>query len=286
METITATGPAPPLEQLKVYCILSDERVYHARSPAIFTTVMRNSGMNGVYVPFKVEPSQLGYAMKSLQVLNLAGANITVPYKQAVVPYMDILSEGAQIIGSVNTIVIKRDVLKGYNTNAIGIMNALRAVDFDPSGKPAMVFGTGGAARAVVFILKWLNAAPIWVAGRNKDKAVKLVQQLGGEAVGLNELAEQPLDARLVVNATSVSQASESPELAVLAARLQPTACDLMFDLNYDRPDGFWQALAQKHHIRFMDGLRPLAHQASHTLALWTKIGIEAEKFLVLLDKK
>ena len=146
---------------MKVFCILGDKRTFRSKSPIMFNTVLKRIGMNGIYVPFSVEPEQIGKAVQSLKVLNIAGANVTVPYKESIIPHMDILSEGANIIGAINTIVFDGDTIKGYNTNAIGFMDALNEINFDVAGKSALVFGTGGAAKAVVFILNWLRATGV-----------------------------------------------------------------------------------------------------------------------------
>ena len=114
----------------------------------MFSKVMTTMGLRASYVPFKVRPKEIGQAIQSLRVLNMAGANVTVPYKEAVVSHMDVLSEGANIIGAVNTIVFDGDTLKGYNTNAIGIMDALTDANYKAEGKSALIFGTGGAAMA------------------------------------------------------------------------------------------------------------------------------------------
>ncbi|OQX00489.1 MAG: hypothetical protein BWK80_61720 [Desulfobacteraceae bacterium IS3] len=268
----------------KVFCILGDERIFQSKSPDMFSAVMKQAGINGVYVPFAVEPARIGEAMRSLTVLNIAGANVTVPYKEAVIPYMDELSEGATMIGSVNTIVRNRDKLKGYNTNAIGFMDALETAGFDAAGKSALVFGTGGAARAVVFILKWLQAKVVLVTGRNEEKIRQLTAgRVGGEAASLASLTGQPLPVHLVVNATSVSDYEESPELAELAANLELPECELVFDLNYGRKKNFWADMAQQKNIRFTDGLTSLANQARRTLALWTGTDVSVDLFLKML---
>jgi shikimate dehydrogenase len=90
---------------------------------------------------------------------------------------MDILSEGAQIIGAINTVVCKEGKLKGYNTNAIGFMDALSAANFEVAGKRALVFGTGGAAKAVAFIFNWLQAGQVTIVGRNKDRTWSLADK-------------------------------------------------------------------------------------------------------------
>ncbi len=269
---------------MKVYCILSDERAVHSRSPAMFSAVLKRQGINAVYVPFVVQPSDLGQALSGLRVLNIAGANVTAPFKETIIPYLDILSEGARIIGAINTVVRDGDRLKGYNTNAIGIMDALREVDFNVEDKTALVFGTGGAARTVAFILTWLRAREVWVAGRNVGRAREIVAQFSGRGVDLGILSGLPLPARIIINATSVSSPDESADMARLVEKLELRGCELILDLNYGRRRNFWQEKAEKEGIRFMDGLAPLAYQARRTLQLWTGIQVPPEEFLNALQ--
>jgi shikimate dehydrogenase len=268
----------------RTFCILSDERVFHAQSPNIFNAAIRHAGLKGVYVPFMVLENELGQALQSLKVFNIDGANITVPYKEKVIAHLDVLSEGANIIHAINTITIKDGVLKGFNTNAVGFMKALEEVGFNAAGKASLVFGTGGAARAVVFILNWLRAAPIFVAGRNINKTKALVNELGGEAVPLEDIASESVNAELLVNATSVSSPCESTEMAALVENLKIRQCQWVVDLNYGREDNFWLNLAFKLGTRFMDGLPMLAHQASRSFSLWTGIQIPPAIFLTGLD--
>ncbi len=270
---------------MKVFCILSDERAGQLKSPIMFSRVLNRQGINGTYVPFVVKPQDLGQAVQSIRVLHMAGASITIPYKEAVLPMLDVLSEGANIIGAVNTIVLDGDRLKGYNTNAIGVMDALNEAGFEVEGKAALVLGSGGAARAVVFILNWLRAATIFVAGRNRDKTKKIVDALGGELLEFSSLSERSIPVDIVINATAVSSRDESPEMADLASRLDIPGCQLIFDLNYGRPKNYWEELAQAKDIRFLDGLSPLAFQARRTFALWTGMQVPPEEFLNALQE-
>jgi shikimate dehydrogenase len=268
---------------MKVFCILSDERASQSKSPIMFSRVLRRQGINGTYVPFVVKPEDLGKAVESLRVLHLAGANITVPYKEAVIPFLDVLSEGANIIGAVNTIVWDGDRLKGYNTNAIGIMEALNEIGFETDGKRALVFGSGGAARAVIFILNWLRAEKVFVAGRNPEKTRAISQALGGEPLEVYSLADRPLRVDIVINATAVSSPEESPEMAELLTRLDISGCQLVFDLNYGRTRNFWEELAGRLGVPFLDGLPALAHQARRAFALWTGMQVPPREFLQAL---
>jgi len=269
---------------MKVFCIISDERAFRSQSPPMFNAILKRAGIKGTYVPFKVCAPDIGQAIHSIRILNIAGANVTVPYKEAVIPYLDVLSEGARIIGAVNTIVRKDDVLKGYNTNAIGFMDALNHGGYNVAGKAAVVFGTGGAAKAVVFILNWLQAASITVVGRNENKTKEIADAGGGEALSLEALAEQPVTANLIVNATSVSSPDESPELAALVGNLKPSGCELLMDLNYGRLENFWRTMARKNGIPFLDGLSALAYQARRTFELWTGLKIPPEEFLKAVE--
>ena len=268
---------------MQVYCILGDERVMHSKSPAIFEAILKRLGIKGAYVPFKVAPDDIGQALQSIKVLNIAGANVAVPYKEKVIPHLDILSEGANIIGAINTVIRSGDGLKGYNTNAIGFMDALNEAKFDAEGKSALVFGTGGAAKAVAFILNWLRTDAIKVAGRSEEKSRKIVNRFGGEAIPLDALTDRPLAVNIIVNATSVSSTDESPEMAALIDGLEIQGCELVIDLNYGRRQNFWQDMARRIGVRFMDGLPPLAYQARRTLALWTGAQVPAEEFLSVI---
>lgn len=264
---------------MKVFGLISDERAFHSRSPAMHTAVLRRRSIPGVYLPFAVQPGQLGQALGGLRALGLAGANVTVPYKEAVLPHLDDLSGEARAIGAVNTIVRQGERLEGHNTDAAGFADALIEAGFEAFGRTALVLGTGGAAKAVVFALRRLGAGEIIVAGRNQAGAQEPC--LAGAAFRtLDSLPGRPTGAQVVINATSVSAPSESPQLAGLVLSLAEPDCLLLFDLNYGRQDNFWQTLALKWKCPFRDGMTMLAHQARHSFKLWTGVEVEAQEFL------
>ena len=98
-------------------------------------------------------------------------------------------------------------------------------------------------------------------------------------------VADHPLPVHIVVNATSVSSNDESSKMSALVSKLDLPDCELVLDLNYGRVQNFWQDLAQKKGIRFMDGLAPLAYQARRTFALWTGLQVPPEEFLTALNE-
>ncbi len=270
---------------MKVYCILGDERALRSKSPALFSAILKRLGIRGSYVPFMVAPENLGQALQSLRVLNIAGANVTVPYKETCLPCLDALSEGAEIIGAINTIVCKDGQLKGYNTNAIGIMDALSTAGFKVEGTSALVIGTGGAAKAAVFILNWLRTQVVYVCGRSPAKTLEMAKRFHSEALSFETLSEAPFPVDILVNATAVSTPDESPKMAAWVQQLKLPHCRLVLDLNYGRQKNFWQEMAEAQRIRFMDGLGVLAAQARRTFALWTGIQVPPEEFVSVLKE-
>ncbi len=271
---------------MKTFCIISDERAYRTKLPAMFSYVLKKTGIQAYYVPFKVGPKDIRSAIHSLRILNIDGANIAVPYKEAVISCMDVLSEGANIIQAVNTVTLTENEIKGYNTNAIGFMDTLEETGFDATGKSALVFGTGGASKAVIFILNWLRAGTITVVGRRLDNLDTYAKKFGCRTKLLNAVGDNPPAADIIVNTTPVSGRQEAPKLAELTSKLAADNCELVIDLNYDREYNFWKEMADRKGIRFVDGLTVLAHSARRTLMLWTRVDVEPQSFIKALENQ
>ncbi|MBF0242984.1 MAG: hypothetical protein HQK64_10995 [Desulfamplus sp.] len=269
---------------MKIFCILGDERAFRTKSPAMFSGVFKRIGISAAYVPFKVLPHQVGGAMQSLKSLNIDGANVTIPYKSSVIPYINVLSEGANIIGAVNTIIRNGEELKGYNTNAIGFMDTLEERCFNVTDKHAIVFGSGGGARAVVFILNWLRAASIQISGRTSSRVDDIVSKIGGSSTTLEIISKQVPTANIIINTTPISSVDDSPEFAQFIEKQNFKECELIVDLNYGRKDNIWKRKAGLLDVPFIDGFAPLAHSARRTLLLWTKIDVEPIEFLKAID--
>ncbi|GAB6143753.1 shikimate dehydrogenase family protein [Desulfocicer niacini] len=268
---------------MKIFCILSDERAFRSKSPALYNAIFKKIGISAAYVPLKVLPDQLGAAMQSLKTLNFSGANITIPYKSLVIPYMNIMSEGANIIGAVNTIIRNGDELKGYNTNAIGFMDTLEEAQFDVTGKKALIFGSGGGARAVIFILNWLRADAINIAGRTESRVNDIISRIGGTPTTLEFLDKNSSQAEIIVNTTPISSPEDSLPFHEFIQRQPFKSCRLIIDLNYGRKNNFWKEKAKSLDIPFIDGLIPLAHTARRTLILWTRVDIPPPEFMKAL---
>lgn len=198
----------------KTYCIIGDP-VHHSLSPAMQNAAFNALGLNSTYIAFRVTAGELKASIQSLRAINIAGFNVTIPHKVAVMKYLDELDATAKKAGAVNTVNNIEGVLKGYNTDIHGFIEPLRRRKIDLSGMAVLLLGAGGAARAVIVALsEQEGVAKVVIANRDQKKAAELAK--AGEALGLKcELMPFDLvmtasvEADMIVNATSIGLGNE-----------------------------------------------------------------------------
>jgi shikimate dehydrogenase len=242
--------------------------VEHSLSPVIHNAAFAALGLDWVYVPLPVLPLHLFMALDGLAAMGFAGANVTMPHKTAVADLVDDLSDDARRLHAVNTIVCDGEHLRGMNTDAPGFERFLRMdAGFDPSGRDALIFGAGGAARACALALARGGAASLTVAAREPARVSELaaaVDSLGTtvRAVAFDEAAD--IGAELVVNATPLGAREE----LLPCPRIGPDA--LVVDLLYQPIVTPLQTQARAAGALVFGGLGLLLHQAALSFELWT----------------
>jgi shikimate dehydrogenase len=240
-------------------------------------------GMPWCYVPLPVatEPAaRIGEAVAGVRALGMAGANVTVPHKQAVMPFLDNLTPAAQAIGAVNTIVVQADGrLLGDNTDAPGFISDLRDNGIDPQGKAALVLGAGGSARAIVYGLATSGATAITVANRTLDRAGALVGTLQSLVPDCplatcalpGDLPMVASQSDLIINCTSLGMTPNTdalPWLADLSFRPNQAVYDLVYNPRQTR----LLAQAAQDGARAMGGIGMLVWQGAIAFELWTGV--------------
>jgi len=250
--------------------------IAHSISPAMHNAAFAALGLDWCYLPFAVPPERLPDAIAGVRALGLAGVNVTVPHKQALLPLMDELTPAAATIGAGNTVIVCDGRLVGHNTDAEGFLRALREAGCDPAGVPALVLGAGGAARAVVYALLGAGAR-VTVLNRDAARAAALVRALDAGhahalragALDLATLRERAPGARLVVNATSLGMwphVEGSPWPAAL-----PFPADAMaYDLVYNPRETAFMRQARAAGAVAAGGLGMLVHQGAEAFERWT----------------
>jgi shikimate dehydrogenase len=225
-----------------------------------------------------VAADAVGAAVQGLRALGFRGANVTIPYKGAVIPFLDDLAGDARLAAAVNTVVVDGGVLRGHNTDVEGVRGALvDAAGETLGGEPALILGAGGAARAAALALARLGAR-LTIVNRTPSAAAHLAALIGAAVPGapcawlaLSDLTDrQVANQRVLVNATSLGMPGESKVPAVLADNV--TAGQVVFDAVYaSAPTGFLVA-AQSRGATVVDGLSMLVRQAAEAFALWTGV--------------
>jgi shikimate dehydrogenase len=268
--------------------------VEHSRSPAMHNAAFRAKGIDAVYVRFPVHPERVGDAVRGLKALGVRGANVTVPHKEAVIPFLDDISRDARAMGAVNTIVLEREQLIGHNTDAPGLARSLEEANVPLDGARVVVLGAGGAARAAVVGLAQRGASHVVIAARRREQSTLLSQQLAGscscplEAMAMDResLGEAFREATLVVQSTSATLAT-APDAAAFAASLPFDVLrrdSTVVDLVYKPRETAVLARAKGLGVRTVDGLGMLLHQGALAFELWTHLHAPLPVMLSVLE--
>jgi len=251
--------------------------VEHSLSPAMHNSAFAALELNWCYVPLPVPPERLREAVAGLRALGFMGANVTVPHKEAVMPYLDEVALEAQAIGAVNTIAVRDGNLIGYNTDWRGFLAALSESGFDPQGRRVVVLGAGGAARAVVYALAQAGAQ-VTVLNRTPTHAQALIQDFSplfpsSSLLSLpltpQTLEERSAEAHLLVNATPVGMWPEVDE-SLWPEGLPFPGHLTVFDLVYNPRQTKLLQQARRAGAKVIGGLGMLVHQGAVAFELWT----------------
>lgn len=201
----------------------------HTKSPVFQQAALDHCGLGVSFQTWDVEPEQLVAKVESFRSADFMGCCVTLPHKQTIMPMLDRLAETAQAVGAVNWVIPEDGKLVGHNTDAPGFLRALREdAGFEPQGVNAVVFGAGGAARAIVNALKTGGAATVCIANRTVEKAQALASEMTDgkfrpTAIGLDEtsLADVVPYSNLLVNTTSMGmEGGPAPDATPVVAEL------------------------------------------------------------------
>ena len=226
-------------ETIKLYGLFGDP-VGHSLSPFFQNEAFRILGINAVYFPFHVKAEDLAGAVAAIRHLQMGGVNLTIPHKEAVIPFLDKLEGDAALSGSVNTIVNRDGELTGYSTDGEGFLLSLqREAGFEPRGKTGVILGAGGSARVVAFRLAQEGLAALYLVNRSAERALALREDLR-ERLGFKaeyvtsraELEKAVAAADLVINTTPVGMYPDSrrmPDFPLEYCRSGCLVCDLVY---------------------------------------------------------
>ena len=266
--------PSEINSQTNLYGIFGNP-VHHSLSPAMHNALFQKFKINAAYLAFKIEPQSLGLAFEAMRSLGLRGVNVTVPFKEETLDYIDEIPEDLdRCIGALNTVVNRDGKLLGYNTDVQGFLFSLKEdLKFNPDAKTILVIGAGGAARAVCFSLAYAHADKIWIYNRTPERAEGLKGHLQthfpetqmATVHSPDDLKDERID--LVVNASSCGMRSQDP-LAFNLKILKNKPC--VYDLIYSPSETHFLREAKSLGLSSSNGLGMLAAQGAASFGLWT----------------
>ncbi len=237
-------------------------------SPVIHNAAFRALGLDWVYVPLPVPPGGLRDALRGLEALGFSGANVTMPHKTESAELIANLSEDAERLAAVNTVVVGKDGLVGHNTDVPGFERFLRRdADFDPAGKRALLYGAGGAARACALALARGGLAELDLVVRDASRADGVSRAIEGSDTRLRAFPfgeVPPVSPSLIVNATPLGAAAGALPLPGIGEDT------VVVDLLYRPAVTPLLATARAAGARTFGGLGLLLHQAALSFELWT----------------
>ena len=255
---------------------------------AMVEAAFAHHGLHWRYVNMEVAPADLADAVRGARAMGFRGFNCSLPHKVTVIPHLDGLGESAAVMGAVNCVVRRGEKLIGENTDGKGFLKSLSSVT-DPKGKSVVIFGAGGAARAI--------AVELGIAGVKKITIVNRAEVRGGELAGLLR-GKLKLDASLVVwrgdyavptgtdvviNATSIGLYDADARLALDVATLQPGM--VVADVVFNPPHSRLIRDAEARECTVLDGLGMLVNQGVIGIQYWTGIEPDAAVMRAKLEE-
>ncbi|MDR1404863.1 MAG: type I 3-dehydroquinate dehydratase [Candidatus Methanoplasma sp.] len=229
-------------------------------SPRMHNAAMKKAAINGIYLKFDTcDLRHLGDAVRDY---DIRGLNVTIPHKSEILEHLDCFDEDVRAIGAANTIFNSDGILRGYNTDIIGIEWAMKQAGFNPDGRKALIMGSGGAARACAYILGKRGCC-VTVTGRNEDTSRSLCRDLGCRCLPKDSASVPGYD--LIVNCTPVGMYG-SGEYPADICRL--TGHQSVFDMVYGT-ETHLMSKAKEAGARIISGEDMLAMQGAASLEIW-----------------
>jgi len=245
----------------QVYGIMGNP-VAHSLSPAMHNAAFAELGINCIYVPFPV--TDVSSAMQGFKALGIQGVSVTIPHKQAVIPYLDSIDPVAEKIGAVNTLQIENNRISGFNTDWQGANRALKLVT-ELAGKSVLVLGAGGSARAIGFGLLEENAK-VTLASRTPASGQNLAKDLNCNWLPLAEA--DTCHADILINATSVGMQPNQDQSPIAAKAL--SQFNVVMDIVYAPLRTKLLKEAEIAGCTTISGTEMLLYQGVHQFELWT----------------
>ncbi len=263
-------------------CGVIGNPIEHTLSPIIHNAAFQALKIDYVFLAFKVEAAKLADAIDGMRALGIHGLNVTMPHKNLVVKYMDELDPTARTIASVNTILNKDGRLFGFNTDGVGVLNALEQNDVAIKGKKIMLLGAGGAAKAIAYTLSQ-EADELVILNRTPEPAIELaslLRQKFNKKISAFPLTPKAVkdnlaEADVIINATSTGMEPNTGQSPIATEWLRPDLA--VMDIVYNPLETKLAKDAKEAGAKVVSGVEMLIYQGAASFEIWTACSAPVE---------
>ena len=264
---------------MKKYLVIGNP-IQHSLSPLIHNYWINKYNINAMYEKKKLDKQDLGDFVLKIKNKKIHGANVTVPFKQDIISYLEKLTPEAEKTRSVNTIYLDNDELTGDNTDIFGFMHAIQDIKFDVDKKHILILGAGGVVPSIIYSLIKMKAFKITLTNRTKKKAENLKSYFKDlNVINWDEI--QNFD--MIINATSVGL-SVDDELNLNLSKIENNK--FFYDLIYNPKETFFLKNAKFKGNKTENGKKMFIYQAAKAFEIWhgikPEINYEVKKLLDL----
>jgi shikimate dehydrogenase len=255
----------------------------HTLSPLLHNYALDYLNLDMCYVPFDIEPECLETALAGLKALGVKGVNVTIPYKEAIVPLLDRVSDDAETLGAVNTVHFDAQSTCGHNTDAMGFLASWdQDIGIPIEGTSALILGAGGSARAIYYALASRKVQSITLCSRSREKSSALHRHFNSLFPGIERASAAFSDeiifkqgiekSQIIINCTPLGMMphlNDSPMPFMEALRKDA----IVYDLIYNPSESRFLRECRSRGIRCSGGFGMLLHQAALSFKIWTGQG-------------
>lgn len=250
--------------------LLFGHPVEHSWSPLMHNAAIKHYDMNARYHAVNLKSNELTDLSSYLNRESFLGANITIPYKQQIIPYLDEVRHPSDKIGAVNTIVKKDYRIEGHNTDCDGFLAPLEEFEEELMGFNAVVFGTGGASKAIVVALRKLGVEMIYLVSRMPARISSFNNFDQVEIISYDEWTSLTDEVLLIVNATPLGMHPDVEKSPVRDSEIRFLRDRICYDIVYNPIKTKFLQQADEAGATTINGLEMLIQQASRSFELWT----------------
>ena len=263
---------------MKKYLVIGNP-IEHSLSPELHNFWIKTYNLDAIYEKKKLSEDELGSLIHEVKKKNIHGINVTIPFKKAVIPFLDHLSFESKHTQSVNTIYLNNNKLVGHNTDIEGFERSIQDLKIDIINKKVLILGSGGVVPSIIFALNKMKVSEITISNRTKSKADKLKDLF--QNINIVEWGEFPYF-DIIINATSIGLKNQEK----INLDLPKVENKLFYDVIYNPKETHFLKFGKQYGNKSFNGKMMFIYQAFFAFKLWHNIEPEINNHVLkLLDQ-